>query len=83
MSPGLNEFDGSDACHFHAGPKGTHALWDSRLFNYASWEVLRFLLSNLRWGETFTPILDSFKHIFPPVQPQVGLTKEFFSSRAT
>ena len=22
--------------------------WDSRLFNYGSWEVLRFLLSNLR-----------------------------------
>nr|ATD50215.1 SBE1-1 [Solanum tuberosum] len=26
-----------------------HKLWDSRLFNYANWEVLRFLLSNLRW----------------------------------
>uniref|UniRef100_A0A3Q3VVG0 1,4-alpha-glucan branching enzyme n=1 Tax=Mola mola TaxID=94237 RepID=A0A3Q3VVG0_MOLML len=24
-------------------------LWDSCLFNYSSWEVLRFLLSNLRW----------------------------------
>merc|ERR1719394_655100 len=28
---------------------GTHDLWDSRLFNYTEWEVLRFLLSNLRW----------------------------------
>lgn len=46
---GLNEFDGTDSCFFHAGPKGEHALWDSRLFNYASYEVLRFLLSNLRW----------------------------------
>ncbi|XP_057375752.1 1,4-alpha-glucan-branching enzyme-like [Daphnia carinata] len=46
---GLNEFDGTDSCFFHGGPRGIHALWDSRLFNYSSWEVLRFLLSNLRW----------------------------------
>lgn len=46
---GLNEFDGTDSCYFHSGPKGEHALWDSKLFNYASYEVLRFLLSNLRW----------------------------------
>lgn len=46
---GLNEFDGTDSCYFHSGPKGEHALWGSRLFNYSSYEVLRFLLSNLRW----------------------------------
>lgn len=46
---GLNEFDGTTACYFHDGPKGTHSLWDSRLFNYSEFEVLRFLLSNLRW----------------------------------
>ncbi|KAK8752206.1 hypothetical protein OTU49_012502 [Cherax quadricarinatus] len=46
---GLNEFDGSDSCYFHGGSRGTHSLWDSRLFNYSNWEVLRFLLSNLRW----------------------------------
>ncbi|XP_037089973.1 1,4-alpha-glucan-branching enzyme-like isoform X2 [Pollicipes pollicipes] len=46
---GLNEFDGSDSCFFHGGSRGVHSLWDSRLFNYSSWEVLRFLLSNLRW----------------------------------
>ncbi|XP_032401297.1 1,4-alpha-glucan-branching enzyme [Xiphophorus hellerii] len=46
---GLNAFDGSDSCFFHSPPRGEHTLWDSRLFNYASWEVLRFLLSNLRW----------------------------------
>jgi 1,4-alpha-glucan branching enzyme len=29
-------------------------MWDSRCFNYGSWEVLRFLLSNLRyWVEEF------------------------------
>lgn len=46
---GLNMFDGSDHQYFHAGAKGRHELWDSRLFNYGSHEVLRFLLSNLRF----------------------------------
>ncbi|KAI8439263.1 hypothetical protein MSG28_013100 [Choristoneura fumiferana] len=46
---GLNEFDGTNAGYFHDGPRGTHPLWDSRLFNYSQTEVLRFLLSNLRW----------------------------------
>uniref|UniRef100_A0A8C9ZWZ1 1,4-alpha-glucan branching enzyme n=1 Tax=Sander lucioperca TaxID=283035 RepID=A0A8C9ZWZ1_SANLU len=46
---GLNRFDGSDSCFFHSPPRGEHSLWDSRLFNYSSWEVMRFLLSNLRW----------------------------------
>uniref|UniRef100_A0AAX7VMH5 1,4-alpha-glucan branching enzyme n=1 Tax=Astatotilapia calliptera TaxID=8154 RepID=A0AAX7VMH5_ASTCA len=46
---GLNRFDGSDSCFFHSPPRGVHSLWDSCLFNYSSWEVLRFLLSNLRW----------------------------------
>nr|XP_015197484.1 PREDICTED: 1,4-alpha-glucan-branching enzyme isoform X2 [Lepisosteus oculatus] len=46
---GLNSFDGTDSCFFHSGSRGEHSLWDSRLFNYSSWEVLRFLLSNLRW----------------------------------
>ncbi|XP_067940624.1 1,4-alpha-glucan-branching enzyme-like [Watersipora subatra] len=46
---GLNEFDGSNTCYFHDGERGEHRLWDSRLFNYRGWEVLRFLLSNLKW----------------------------------
>ncbi|XP_075765816.1 1,4-alpha-glucan-branching enzyme isoform X3 [Pelodiscus sinensis] len=46
---GLNKFDGTDSCFFHSGSRGTHSLWDSRLFDYSNWEVLRFLLSNLRW----------------------------------
>lgn len=51
---GLNEFDGSDHLYFHEGAKGRHELWDSRLFNYGSHEVLRFLLSNLRfWTEEY------------------------------
>ncbi|KAJ3045072.1 alpha-1,4-glucan branching enzyme [Rhizophlyctis rosea] len=51
---GLNEFDGTDHCYFHEGGRGRHDLWDSRLFNYGHHEVLRFLLSNLRyWVEEF------------------------------
>ncbi|KAM8976349.1 1,4-alpha-glucan-branching enzyme [Pelodytes ibericus] len=46
---GLNKFDGTDSCFFHDGTRGNHELWDSRLFDYSNWEVLRFLLSNLRW----------------------------------
>ncbi|CAG9831462.1 unnamed protein product [Diabrotica balteata] len=46
---GLNQFDGTDSCFFHSGPRGEHSLWDSRLFNYSEFEVLRFLLSNIRW----------------------------------
>ena len=42
-------FDGTDHLYFHEGAKGRHDLWDSRLFNYGHHEVLRFLLSNLRY----------------------------------
>ncbi|GAO14890.1 uncharacterized protein UV8b_05055 [Ustilaginoidea virens] len=51
---GLNEFDGTDHHYFHGGGKGRHDQWDSRLFNYGHHEVLRFLLSNLRfWMEEY------------------------------
>eukprot|EP00708_Paratrimastix_pyriformis_P002266 GAFH01001008.1.p1 GENE.GAFH01001008.1~~GAFH01001008.1.p1 ORF type:complete len:502 (+),score=244.81 GAFH01001008.1:631-2136(+) len=50
---GLNMFDGTDHLYFHGGPRGIHNLWDSRLFNYGSWEVMRFLLSNLRYFVEF------------------------------
>ncbi|GMH18906.1 hypothetical protein Nepgr_020747 [Nepenthes gracilis] len=52
ITDGLNGFDvgqASQDSYFHTGDRGYHKLWDSRLFNYANWEVLRFLLSNLRW----------------------------------
>jgi 1,4-alpha-glucan branching enzyme len=51
---GLNQFDGSEGGYFHSGPQGYHWMWDSRCFNYGSWEVLRFLLSNLRhWVDDY------------------------------
>ncbi|ODV86287.1 glycoside hydrolase family 13 protein [[Candida] arabinofermentans NRRL YB-2248] len=49
VTDGLNMFDGTDYCYFHAGPKGVHDQWDSRLFNYGHYETLRFLLSNLKF----------------------------------
>lgn len=52
VTDGLNGFDVGQTTHdsyFHTGERGYHKMWDSRLFNYANWEVLRFLLSNLRW----------------------------------
>lgn len=49
VADGLNQFDGTNACFFHDGARGEHSLWDSRLFNYTEYEVLRFLISNLRW----------------------------------
>lgn len=32
---GINQFDGTNSCYFHAGARGEHTLWDSRLFNYS------------------------------------------------
>ncbi|KAI1296716.1 putative 1,4-alpha-glucan-branching enzyme [Halotydeus destructor] len=54
VADGLNQFDGTNGCFFHDGPRGTHSLWDSRLFDYSQWEVLRFLLSNCSyWLDEF------------------------------
>ena len=46
---GLNQFDGSDDQYFHTGHRGNHPHWDSKCFNYGKREVLRFLLSNLKY----------------------------------
>ncbi len=46
---GLNQFDGSDFQYFHAGARGNHEHWDTKLFDYGKREVIRFLLSNVRF----------------------------------
>lgn len=46
---GINEFDGSDHQYTHPGDRGNHPAWDSKLFDYGKTEVLRFLLSNLKY----------------------------------
>lgn len=51
---GLNLFDGTPFQYFHAPPRGEHVAWDSMVFDYAKFEVLRFLLSNARyWLEEY------------------------------
>ena len=42
------------------GERGYHSQWDSRLLNYRNWEVLRYLLSNLRWW------LDEYRPVSKP-----------------
>lgn len=57
---GLNQFDGSNNCFFHDGPRGYHELWESRCFNYSEMEVARFLLSNIRfWMDEY--MFDGFR----------------------
>ena len=54
VDDGINLYDGSDSCFFHSGGRGFHEAWDTRLFNYCNYEVLRFLLGNIMmWVETY------------------------------
>eukprot|EP00891_Asterochloris_glomerata_P000493 jgi/Astpho2/493/fgenesh1_pm.00011_%23_33_t len=57
VDDGLAGFDlgqPAESNYFLQGEAGYHKLWDSRLFNYSHWEVLRYLLSNLRfWLEEY------------------------------
>eukprot|EP00842_Homolaphlyctis_polyrhiza_P002913 jgi/Hompol1/3622/HPOL_006650-RA len=46
---GINNFDGTDHQYFHAGSRGNHDLWGSRLFNYGNDQVIQYLLSNVRY----------------------------------
>jgi 1,4-alpha-glucan branching enzyme len=57
---GLSRFDGTLYQYFHAGARGRHEAWDSRLFDYGKDQVLHFLLSNCRyWLDEFR--LDGFR----------------------
>jgi 1,4-alpha-glucan branching enzyme len=46
---GLGNFDGTSTQYFHAGERGVHEAWDSRVFDYGKPEVMHFLLSNCRY----------------------------------
>ncbi len=51
---GLAQFDGTETQYFHAGNRGTHPEWGSKLFNYGKTEVIHFLLSNVKyWLEEY------------------------------
>ena len=54
VNEGINMWDGTDYQYFHGDGKGNHPLWDSRVFDYSKYEVMRFLLSNVRfWLEEY------------------------------
>ncbi len=51
---GIAEFDGTVTQYFHAGDRGNHPAWGTKLFNYDKPEVIHFLLSNLKfWMEEY------------------------------
>ena len=51
---GLNGQDGTDGQYFLSGGEGWHPAWGTRLFNYGRYEVLHYLLSNLKfWLEEY------------------------------
>jgi 1,4-alpha-glucan branching enzyme len=77
---GLNVFDGTDHQYFHAPPRGLHAAWDSMVFDYAKYEVLRFLLSNARyWLEEYRFDGFRFDGITSMLYLHHGLGKSFTS----
>lgn len=51
---GIAAFDGTTTQYFHAGSRGDHPAWGTKLFNYNKNEVIHFLLSNLKfWLEEY------------------------------
>lgn len=77
---GLGWFDGTDHQYFHAGPRGQHPAWDSFLFDYAKYEVQRFLLSNVRyWLEEYRFDGFRFDGITSMIYRDHGLGKAFSS----
>eukprot|EP00971_Amphidinium_carterae_P341227 6479923-Amphidinium_carterae.1 len=46
---GIAMMDGTDHCYTHGGAKGHQSAWDSKIFHLLKYEVLRFMLSNVRW----------------------------------
>jgi 1,4-alpha-glucan branching enzyme len=54
VGEGLNFQDGTEDQYFLPGGRGNHSAWGTKIFDYGKTEVLRFLLSNLRyWLEEF------------------------------
>ena len=77
---GLNEFDGSSHQYFRQGDAGNHPLWDSKLFDYGKPEVLRFLLSNVRfWLEEYGFDGYRFDGVTSMLYKDHGLSRSFSS----
>lgn len=46
---GINLFDTTNDMFFYPFEKGNHPVWDSKIFNYGKNDVIKFLLSNIRY----------------------------------
>ncbi|MDR1060054.1 MAG: alpha amylase C-terminal domain-containing protein [Clostridiales bacterium] len=46
---GINEFDGTQEQFFHPGARGSHSAWGTKLFRYGKYEVIHFLMSNIKY----------------------------------
>ena len=77
---GLSRFDGTLYQYFHDGPRGRHALWDSRCFDYGKHQVLHFLLSNCRfWLDEYHFDGFRFDGITSMLYLDHGMNKAFLS----
>lgn len=77
---GLSRFDGTLDQYFHAGDKGNHPAWDSRVFDYGKPQVLHFLLSNCRyWLEEYNVDGFRFDGVTSMLYSHHGLEKAFTS----
>jgi len=77
---GLGCQDGTLYQYFHDGPRGVHKAWDSRCFDYAKLEVLRFLLSNCRfWLEEYRVDGFRFDGVTSMLYTHHGLEKAFLT----
>lgn len=75
---GLSRFDGTPYQYFHDGPRGYHKAWDSLCFDYAKYDVLRFLLSNIRyWLEEYGFDGFRFDGVTSMLYRDHGLGREF------
>ncbi len=75
---GLSRFDGSSSQYFHAGKRGTHDAWDSRVFDYGKPEVMHFLLSNCRyWLDEYHVDGFRFDGVTSMLYTHHGLEKSF------
>ena len=77
---GLSRFDGTLYQFFHDLPRGRHAAWDSRCFDYGKIEVLHFLLSNCRfWLDEYRVDGFRFDGVTSMLYLDHGLEKSFLS----
>ena len=80
VNEGLNQFDGTDHQYFHAGARGQHPAWDSLVFDYGKWEVLQFLLSNVRfWLDEYRFDGFRFDGVTSMIYLDHGLGRDFTS----